>query len=229
MANDPPFSGVGNDLTLPITAGDYVNDIEDNFAKCKDEIIGVNTRLLAATGPSAVTFIEVQEEGLVVPNSPFTKLNFIGPGVTAADFDGDRVDIIFAALPIELWFPAVFLGNNSFADFQVGGDTNVVRFFSFFIPTDLVSLVSCELIYIKRDSDSIQWQLDTDFGAEGEQFNNHSESQLTGASAETDGDMIALDITGVLTAIAAGDFVGLQANPTQRARPLGIRLIYSQV
>ena len=229
MANDPPFSGPGNDLNNPINPADYVNDIEDNFTKIKDEVIGVNTRLLAATGPSAQTFVDVLDEGLLVANSPFTKLNFIGPSVTAADFDGDRVDITVAALPIELWFPAVFLGNNSFADFQIGGATNVVRFFSFFIPTDFVSLVSCELIYIKRDSDSIQWQLDSDFGAPGEQFNNHSESQLTGALAETDGDIVALDITGVLTAIAAGDFVGLQADPTQRARPLGIRLIYSQV
>jgi hypothetical protein len=93
MANDPPFSGVGNDLVLPITPGDYVNEIQDNFAKCKDEIIGVDTRLKAATGPSASSFIEVQKNGVVVPQSPFKILNFRGSGVNAVDISADQVDL----------------------------------------------------------------------------------------------------------------------------------------
>ncbi len=53
MSNDPPFSGVGNDLVLPITPGDYVNEIEDNFTKVKDEVIGLNSKIDNRTGPAS--------------------------------------------------------------------------------------------------------------------------------------------------------------------------------
>lgn len=228
MANDPPFSGPGNDLVIPITPSDYVTDIEDNFTKCKDEIIGVDTRLKAATGPSAASFIEVQDEGLVVPQSPFKKLNFLGAAVTAVDFDDEQVDITISSAPRELWFPAVFGGNgNFFGDYQVALNTAAIRYFTFFIPTDFMGLTSCVLVYIKRDTDNQQWQLESDYGAAGEQYNNHSESQLTGLVAETDGRIYELDITGVLSSIAAGDYVGVSADPINRARVLGIRMIYT--
>lgn len=65
MANIPPFSGVGNDLTNPITPADYVNEIQDNFAKCRDEILGLDTRIAAITGP--LTTVNMSRRVIATP------------------------------------------------------------------------------------------------------------------------------------------------------------------
>jgi len=41
---NPPFSGSGNDLDLPIDPAAYVTEIEGNFTKCKQEIIDLHNR-----------------------------------------------------------------------------------------------------------------------------------------------------------------------------------------
>lgn len=53
MANDPPFSGTGNDLASPITPADYENEINDNFSKVRDEILGLNNKIDNRTGPAS--------------------------------------------------------------------------------------------------------------------------------------------------------------------------------
>ena len=136
-----------------------------------------------------------------------------------------------SSAPRELWFPNVFGGGGSnFGDYRVGPSDFAPRFFSIFIPTDFVSLISAEIIYIKRDSNVQFWTLNSDYAAIGEQYNFQSEGPVvTGAIAETDGEMYARSIAGVLTGIAAGDFAGIQVDPATRARVLGIRFIYSLV
>lgn len=228
MANDPPFSGPGNDLNLPINPADYVNDIEDNFAKCKDEIIGLNTKIDNRTGPSAVSYIEVQDEGIVVPQSPFSKINFIGPAVSAVDFDDERVDVTIGSDPVELWFPAI-AGLAAFGDYQVGGNAAALRNITGFVPTDFVSLISVELVYIKNGTNAVSWTLNSDYGAPGEAYNNHSQAAVTLAVLQTDGFIYTLDLSAVLSLIAAGDFFGIGADPGQSVRILGIRFIYSKV
>jgi hypothetical protein len=230
MANDPPFSGVGNDLTLPITPATYVADIEDNFAKCKDEIIGLNTKIDNRTGPTATSYIEVQDEGVVVAQSPFSKLNFVGPNVSAVDFDDEQVDISISLGAIELWFPAVYDGhNNNNGDFQVGGPAGATRYITGFIPTDFVSLVSVELVYIKNNTDAIGFTFNSDYGTLGEISTTHSQTVIIGAAVRTTNFIYAQSLAAVLTLINAGDFFGIQIVPTNNCRLLGIRFIYMNV
>lgn len=65
MANTPPFSGVSNDLVNPITPADYVNEIQDNFTKIKDEIIGNYNRFASITGP--LTTVSMSRRVIATP------------------------------------------------------------------------------------------------------------------------------------------------------------------
>lgn len=65
MANTPPFSGVGNDLSNPITPADYVNEIQDNFTKIKDEVLGNYSRIVAVTGP--LTTVNMSRRVIATP------------------------------------------------------------------------------------------------------------------------------------------------------------------
>lgn len=99
MANTPPFSGPGNDLTLPITPADYVNEIQDNFAKCKDEILGLDTRISAITNPPglltlnrrviiATSGLAITTDGVILVDSTAGAVNVTLPLATTAPPDG---------------------------------------------------------------------------------------------------------------------------------------------
>jgi len=84
---------------------------------------------------------------------------------------------------------------------------------SFPVPPDFDELVSCEAIGIYNGTGGSDKQIDfySDYGAEGEDYNNHDESDIgtlfdfTGKSDK----IIAIDVSGVLSALSAGDYVGL--------------------
>lgn len=66
----PPFSGVGNDLILPIVPANYVLDIENNFDKCRDNIIDLYNYTAAALGPGS-SFNPLLENGQLEVNGNF--------------------------------------------------------------------------------------------------------------------------------------------------------------
>lgn len=66
----PPFSGVGNDLILPIVPANYVLDIEGNFDKCRDNIIDLYNYVAAALGPGS-SFNPFLENGQLEVNGNF--------------------------------------------------------------------------------------------------------------------------------------------------------------
>lgn len=66
----PPFSGVGNDLILPIVPANYVLDIEDNFDKCRANIIDLYNFTAAALGPGS-SFSPFLENGQLEVNGNF--------------------------------------------------------------------------------------------------------------------------------------------------------------
>jgi hypothetical protein len=85
--------------------------------------------------------------------------------------------------------------------------------FTFPIPPDFSSLVSCDAIGIYLGSGGSGKQIDlySDYGALGEDYNQHDESDIgtlfdfTGKSNK----IVDVDISSVLSSIAAGDYVGV--------------------
>jgi len=88
--------------------------------------------------------------------------------------------------------------------------------FSFKVPADFSSLTSVKIVYIPGSTEAatIDWTATTDFGADGEDYNNHSDSATAdGLDCYTDRLKIKLvDISAAFTDLAAGDYVGLKFN-----------------
>lgn len=108
-----------------------------------------------------------------------------------------------------------------------GGDEQ----FTFSIPSDFSSLVSLHAILIPGATDGT-WDidLDSDYGAIGEQYDNHSQADNATTYALTLGQLYALDLSPVFTNIAAGDFCGVTITNNDGSDDLyviGIRLIYN--
>lgn len=116
---------------------------------------------------------------------------------------------------------------------EIGG-TGAHRF-TFSIPSDFVSLVSCDLIGIistgaagsGRDID-----LSSDYGAIGEAYNIHTESDTTTTYDFTGkaNQYASIDISTVLSSLSAGDFVGVFVDHNAIGGSIdyiGIKLIYN--
>ena len=108
---------------------------------------------------------------------------------------------------------------------------------TFMVPHDFTSKTTVELIGIANDgngSAKMKMHITTDYAAIGQAKATHSESswdQDSEANAN-DGDLLKWDISGVLSAIAVGDYVGVlaQGTATELATDcfvLGIKFRYS--
>lgn len=115
---------------------------------------------------------------------------------------------------------------------DVGGSGNYRATFA--VPQDFVSLVALEAIAINASSlTGVQnFDLESDYGAVGELYTTHSESDtiITYDFTGTTNEIVALNVASVFAALAAGDFCGLFINHQAIGGSLdylGIRLRYN--
>lgn len=89
--------------------------------------------------------------------------------------------------------------------------------FVFKIPDDFVSLTEAAILNIPDTTETIQIDVATDFGQAGEAYNNHSDSLTDDQLAATQFELLEHDVSGALTGITAGDYVGMKvtSNTTQ--------------
>uniref|UniRef100_A0A6M3KHB6 Uncharacterized protein n=1 Tax=viral metagenome TaxID=1070528 RepID=A0A6M3KHB6_9ZZZZ len=105
-------------------------------------------------------------------------------------------------------------------------------YFNFYVPQDFSSLTGLYLVYISQAEQAHYFDVDSQFGADGEAYNVHTDIQadLFGASIVV-GNIDELDISSAVTGIAANDFVGLRiqrgTSSTCQALVIGVRLRYS--
>lgn len=113
-----------------------------------------------------------------------------------------------------IFFTAPFAIGGSLGDFKVLsiGASSSNRF-TFNIPPDFVTLQKLVLIYSAAsgaNGSGKNIDLTSDYGAISEQYNNHSESDTSSTyTIEAVGEMAELNISGVFSSIAAGDYCGL--------------------
>lgn len=89
------------------------------------------------------------------------------------------------------------------------GATGTFRF-TFSIPFDYTTLISVELIGFPGANGTTQsFTLNSDYGAIGEQYNVNSESNSI-TKTFTNGELMALDLSSVFSALSANDFCGVQ-------------------
>jgi len=83
--------------------------------------------------------------------------------------------------------------------------------FSFGVPADFSSLTTVKIWGIEKGTNTptLDWTATTDFGADGEAFNNHSDSATADGEALVADQKEAIDISAAFTGLAAGDSVGV--------------------
>ncbi len=132
----------------------------------------------------------------------------------AAEYNNLRSDMLDCR---ELWIPCTVAidGMTALGDFPVGTiiNLNSRAWMSFQVPTGFASIVAAEVIVspIVTEANS-NWDIDTDYGAEGEAYNIHSESDAATVYNVTANQLFAIDVSGELSAIVAGDYVGVRIN-----------------
>ncbi len=132
----------------------------------------------------------------------------------AAEYNNLRSDVLDCR---ELWVPctAGTQGPGATGDFVTFllGALNNKAYMTFQVPTGFASIVAAEVIVIPTVTEAnSNWDIDTDYGAEGEAYNIHSEADAARVYNTVANQLFAIDISGELSAIVAGDYVGVRIN-----------------
>ena len=118
----------------------------------------------------------------------------------------------------------------AFAVVSVGANSQT--FMTFHIPGDFVSLVTANIVAIPVATFTNQnIDLFTDYGAAGEAYNTHSESDITSVYSGTANVLLRLNLNAILTQISAGDFVGVEVDHNAIGTTigyLGVELEYTR-
>jgi hypothetical protein len=144
-----------------------------------------------------------------------------GDLITAAIWNAEMVDntvflhdrVVSALIP-----PIAATGSGanitSNGDFPVASLNNVnssaAAFFGFAVPDDFDALVEMCVIFVSSATTTLEYDLHSDYGALGEAYSNHSESALNQLKAATANVLTSIDVSGVFSSLAAGDFCGLK-------------------
>lgn len=136
----------------------------------------------------------------------------------------------------ELFVPITYNGvststnayNAEVGDFAYGSLTSSQdNRFVFKTPDDLDTLTSIAVVVIPDATETAQWDVTTDFGAAGEDYNNHSDS-YNGSLAVTVSEIAELPVTDAFTSLAAGDYAGMVFNSnTSNLRVIGMIIKYT--
>ena len=102
---------------------------------------------------------------------------------------------------------------------------------AFKVPHDFTAITNAEIIVSPAVTDgAANWDIDSDYGAVGEQYNAHSEADAASTYNVVAGQLFAVDVSGILSALAASDYVGLKlllADAGDDVNVLGIRFKYT--
>lgn len=99
----------------------------------------------------------------------------------------------------------------------------------FRVPHDFTSITNADLVIIAGVTNAnARVDFDSDYGSAGEAYNAHSEAAVGGTYAFVLNQILEIDISGVLSAIAPGDQVGVVTKKyTRNFYVLGVRFRYS--
>jgi hypothetical protein len=90
-------------------------------------------------------------------------------------------------------------------------ENNEVAFTNFRVPANFTSITEAEIILIARQtSAAFDLDISSNYAAEGQAYNTHSESDAASTYNMVDNNIYAIDLSGILTALAANDNVGIQ-------------------
>lgn len=81
----------------------------------------------------------------------------------------------------------------------------------FGVPADFSSIIAAELFIVSSDTQAaVDYDISSSYGAEGQNCVVHQESDTTSTYSVSAGIFYAIDISGILSSLAAGDVVGIK-------------------
>lgn len=120
----------------------------------------------------------------------------------------------------------------AFGDYPVANcdSSGKHAYIAFKVPHDFTSIITAKIIIIPIDTNpAVRYDISSNYGAEGEAYNTHSESQTAPTYNVTANRFFAIDISGILSSLAADDYVGVdffRSLVTGNAYVLGVRFKY---
>jgi hypothetical protein len=139
-----------------------------------------------------------------------------GDLITAAIWNAEVVDNLgfLHDREVSVWIPYVDTSGTpiSLGNMPVTRLTNTGGAwakFSFPMPDDFDTLVGLDVVLVSSVTTTLEYDLGSDYGAEGETYNNHSEALLNQTIAATIDEVTLVDASEVFSNLAAGDVCGL--------------------
>ncbi len=130
----------------------------------------------------------------------------------------------------EMWVPC-FRGSaaGSYGDFPTtyfnpAYGNEWVRL-SFVVPDDFDAVEEVVVVYVTGTTSTSEYDLYSDYGGAGEAYNMHSEAALNQPLPTTANELDEIDVSGVLSGLAAGDYVGIRLQDTAAANPYSLHVI----
>ena len=88
---------------------------------------------------------------------------------------------------------------------------NHSAYMSFYTPDDFHSITEAKVVVIPRNSHAAaNWDIWSHYGAAGESYFAHFDNDTTTTYNVTNNQIFEVDISGILTSLAAGDYVGIK-------------------
>lgn len=137
----------------------------------------------------------------------------------------------------ELWVPVTW-GSNDLGTGLLGAHWGTsltgagdVAGMEFRCPFDFLAIITAKIVVMPRVNDAAaNWDIRAFYGAEGEQGDTHDESDNATTYNVTQNQLYGIDVSGILTNLAAGDVVALHVTLGDAADDvsvLGFYLIYN--
>ena len=147
-----------------------------------------------------------------------------GSTITAADVNA-------IAATRELFFPVTYSAPAISIDtyIPVGPLINASGFalMAFFIPADFLSLTSAVIWVIpKATQGAADWQIHSWYAQDGEARNTHAESDIVTTYNVTNNQNFEVDVSGILTALAALDRGGIRLLLNDNAHDVSVVGLY---
>jgi len=81
---------------------------------------------------------------------------------------------------------------------------------SFCVPHDFHNIIKAAIVVIPRATQAAaNWDIYSNYAAAGEDFQTHLQNDVVSTYNVTDDQIFEVDISGILTSLAAGDYVGV--------------------
>ncbi len=212
-AGIPTYDGAGAFTASTVTAGAVLlggasNAITDTGVLAK----GV---LLVGDGSGAPTELTVGTDDHVL-----TADSGQGSGVKWAAAGGGSATKEFFFM-VE---PSTSLDNFSIYSMTSSGSQEA----QFLVPSDFTTLTAAVALVIPDATETIQWDMRASVAASGQAYDADDRTINDNTLAVTVDLMTELDVSGVLTGLVAGDYVGLRfLSDTSNIRLLGYRIKYT--